>query len=111
MKISGVIVLNLTISLELHWVFLVHTQFRCGKIRSRKTPNTGTFHAVLCAEAKAGPTQTSKIESLAKIVYHFQPLATVAMLSSLDVCGIQGTPLIHLLSLTFWVKLPKKHND
>ena len=28
-------------------VFLVCTQPECGKIRTRKTPNTDTFHAVL----------------------------------------------------------------
>ena len=27
-------------------VFLVRIQFKCGKIRTRKTPNTDTFHAV-----------------------------------------------------------------
>ena len=31
---------------SLFGVFLVHIQSKCGKIRTRKTPNTDTFHAV-----------------------------------------------------------------
>ena len=69
--------------------FLVRIQSECEKIRTRKTPNTDAFHAVLLcylfnktmlldlmktfglkasAEAQLETCQTSKMECFAKIV-------------------------------------------
>ena len=80
-------------------VILVRIQCKCGKIRTRITPNKDTFYAVFCEqenltrsnkmslqllEAPSEPNQTSKMESFAMIINDFQPLTIFPKHSNLD---------------------------
>ena len=44
--------------------FLVRIQSECGKIRTRKTPNTDTFHAVVIALTNFSDGKTSSSTTL-----------------------------------------------
>ena len=53
----------------------LHIQSECGKIRTRKTPNTVTFHVVLFNEMNAQILSKRSLPPLIFLSKHFQPLS------------------------------------
>ena len=45
-------------------VFLVRIQSKCGKIRSRKTPNTDTIHAVILRGSQEAVAQRCSVKKV-----------------------------------------------
>ena len=85
------------LNMERNWVFL-RIQSECGKVRTRKTPSTDTFHTVFVnlnepaglveewfSEAYSEPFQISKMEFLAKLVNGLSLLTNFSKHFILDV--------------------------
>ena len=70
--------------LNMNYVKSVRIQFECGRLRTRKTPNTGTFHAVIVQPGAKWDTKAKRDKFLSSVIsLSQQPLNYCVLVSIL----------------------------